>query len=514
MTVEYNETKSIGKKDWTIMVYLAGGSNVSNAARESLLRMKEVGSTENFNVIAQFDTGSEGTATKRYFLTKLEGALVADKVVSKIDTNSLGKQLADLLSRPLPDNQVAKRAAAKKEYERLRKLPVSVGKEKHELGQVLDELLITDDEKKCFRKCLQNPADRQNLRDDPAWLKTCILTCLLEKDRLPPKNPFEKDTKTGNPKVLREFIKWGNKHYDAHHRMVIIWGHGDGFSVAWDATPGSKTPGVRPKNALSPKDLHTAFEVNPKVDIVGFNSCLMGMIEVYHKLSENKKVDYVIASEGYTPTTSWPYDKILSFLQNKPIVEPEDLAKRIVTEYWLHYDGSAVSEEEGIDLSACKIEESMTVALALGDLAKLITEKTKAEKDGKLKRAIVGARMDVQEYSNSRDYVDLSDFCLRLQKKCEQEEVQDPIRKKINTCCQIVIDSVENMVWESKDSGDRVKDSKGLSIYFPTAATEQDLKNYESLKIKETDWSEVLDSYPDWAEEIPKLFTLVRRAIA
>ena len=111
------------------------------------------------------------------------------------------------------------------------------------------------------------------------------------------------------------------------------------------------------RSLLRPEDLHIAFDVDQKVDIVGFNSCLMGMIEVFHRLSG--KVDYGISSEGYTPATSWPYDKILSFLQNSNAeVPPEKLAKRIVDEYWLLYDGSEVSKEEGIDLSACDIQKS------------------------------------------------------------------------------------------------------------------------------------------------------------
>ena len=44
------------------------------------------------------------------------------------------------------------------------------------------------------------------------------------------------------------------------------------------------------------------------------------------------------------------------------------------------------------------------------------------------------------------------------------------------------------MVLKCKDSGDRVKDSKGLSIYFPTDATTEDLNDYKSLEIKDADW--------------------------
>src|SRR6185295_14933058 len=122
----------------------------------------------------------------------------------------------------------------------------------------------TPEEKECFLKCLANKDDRKKLIDDPVWFKTCILTCLLEKDTVDDLG----DTKTSKPEVLQKFIQWGNDESElrAKYRMVIIWGHGDGFSVAWDATPGAKIPGVRPKESLKPEDLHTAF-VDQKVDI-------------------------------------------------------------------------------------------------------------------------------------------------------------------------------------------------------------------------------------------------------
>ena len=492
-------------RQWTIMVYLAGGSNVSDAARESLFRIKKVGSTENFNLIAQFDTGSEGTATKRYYLTKLVGALGIEECVSKIKTESLGNSLAKLLSGPPPENQ----DAASKEFELLKSLPVLVGRVPRFLGSVLDRVLITENAKECFGKCLRNPADRKKLVDDPEWLKTCILDCLLEQDSVPSDKPYQKKTDTGDPEVLQKFIQWGNDYYKAVYRMVIIWGHGDGFSIAWDATPSndpkSITAALPPKNPLKAGELPKAFEVDPPVDIVGFNACQMGMIEVYHRL--NGKVDYGVASEGYTPTTSWPYDEILSFLQNNPTLAPEDLASGIVDTYGEFYKGSAVSKEVGLDLSACDIRYTETVAYALGDIAKLILGNILDDNEGKLRRALVGARSDVQEYSETGDYIDLDHFCQLLQKKCKDEQVKNEIRDAISKSCERVISLVGNMVLNIKKIGNAAKDSKGLSIYFPQGGVPH---RYRSLAIRDTDWIELLRLYPTLDKEnTSKLFKSV-----
>ena len=75
------------KRQWTIMVYMAGGSNVSEAARESLLRMKQVGSNAEIDVIAQFDSGREGIETKRYHLKQLKEAAQIQEWLKALNTD-------------------------------------------------------------------------------------------------------------------------------------------------------------------------------------------------------------------------------------------------------------------------------------------------------------------------------------------------------------------------------------------------------------------------------------------
>jgi hypothetical protein len=55
------------EKQWTIMVYLAGDNNLDSAGVTDLKEMKEVGSTEQVNVTAQFDRWGGTEATKRYY---------------------------------------------------------------------------------------------------------------------------------------------------------------------------------------------------------------------------------------------------------------------------------------------------------------------------------------------------------------------------------------------------------------------------------------------------------------
>jgi hypothetical protein len=337
--------ESIGKvKPWSIMVYLAGGNDASNEARESLLRMKQVGSTDNIHVVAQFDSGSEGTSTKRYYLSPFKNSVGIETLLSQDDA----KMPFALESRDS--------TAGMNYYQQLNKT-LSVG-QRDNLGKLHTEAMI------------------RRLKYFPDRFKNFALGCILDEDVFPRPSGDLGQTNAGDPKVLVEFIQWAKVRFPAKHHMVILWGHGNGLSVAWDFSPS----GARP-DALTIQKLKKAFskerelfqkeeaafrreerrsarkadysqkqtvKYRPGVDIVGFNSCSLGTIEVYYQL--RKLIDFGIASEGFTPKTSWPYDRILKNL-DKAIVRhgdmsPEDFALRIVREYTDYYRIPVMRAEE------------------------------------------------------------------------------------------------------------------------------------------------------------------------
>lgn len=55
---------------WTFMVYLAGDNNLSNAGDTDLQEMSSIGSTDEINIVAEFDRIGPDHHTKRYFVEK------------------------------------------------------------------------------------------------------------------------------------------------------------------------------------------------------------------------------------------------------------------------------------------------------------------------------------------------------------------------------------------------------------------------------------------------------------
>jgi len=78
--------KPAAAKSWTFMVYMAGDNNLDPEGVLDLKEMKKVGSSDQVNVIAQFDR-APGHEAKRYYMRK-GGQVAKDAVASVGDVNT------------------------------------------------------------------------------------------------------------------------------------------------------------------------------------------------------------------------------------------------------------------------------------------------------------------------------------------------------------------------------------------------------------------------------------------
>jgi hypothetical protein len=76
--------KIMDKKKWTLMVYMAGDNNLSDAGDTDLREMRKVGSTPDVNVVAQFD--NEGDRGTNRYLIKRDG--LNEEIESMGETDS------------------------------------------------------------------------------------------------------------------------------------------------------------------------------------------------------------------------------------------------------------------------------------------------------------------------------------------------------------------------------------------------------------------------------------------
>jgi hypothetical protein len=98
------------------------------------------------------------------------------------------------------------------------------------------------------------------------------------------------------------------------------------------------------------------------IDVIGFDACLMGMIEVAYELRND--CSYMIASQELEPGDGWEYNLILEKFIQTEMTAP-DLLSSAVDAYAQHYSAYADCTLSGIDLS--KVDQFMTAYDAFCD---------------------------------------------------------------------------------------------------------------------------------------------------
>ncbi len=114
----------------------------------------------------------------------------------------------------------------------------------------------------------------------------------------------------GSEKTLQFFLNWTAANYPAQHYFLDLWDHGSYYQgVCMDHGDWLTLPELN--TALSFFD----NKIGHKIDVVGFDACRMGGIEIYYSLSPY--VNYAVASEKDEPASGWPYYEVLSGIYGK-----------------------------------------------------------------------------------------------------------------------------------------------------------------------------------------------------
>ncbi len=114
-------------------------------------------------------------------------------------------------------------------------------------------------------------------------------------------------TNMSSSRTLADFIKWGMQTYPAEHTLLIISDHGDGWKgCAQDESHNGWMD--LPDIEAGLKEARQA--TGKKIDVLGFDACLMASAEVAHQLKD--EVNFMVASEETEGGDGWPYHKILN----------------------------------------------------------------------------------------------------------------------------------------------------------------------------------------------------------
>jgi Clostripain family len=327
---------------------------------------------------------------------------------------------------------------------------------------------------------------------------------------------------------LRESIKMCR---DATKFMVILNGHGagvvEGFFLTDEERPLSLIPTSFPLNEL--RDVFDSADVRDalsgrKINILGFDACMMSMVEVCYELHDLTALDgcLVMASEGFTLNTGWPYERIMQEIKDKEDIAPDKLTEFAIKEYVDFYGdyflGGLSSDQAIINLNQIRPLKLAVDGLADALIAEfkkdpLVVKEENLEYDIKGKPfqdAILLAHWAAQSY-NGEQCVDLYDFCDLLQARYpdgvpQAEKEHHPVFEACKVVKGIIQDGATKFVKDSKFTGAAFQYSRGVSIYFPWSKVNM-APNYETLTTfgRESKWKDFLEIYFRATQRPPRI---------
>jgi hypothetical protein len=320
---------------------------------------------------------------------------------------------------------------------------------------------------------------------------------------------FNEEANMGSLTTLAEFVIWAMKAFPAKRNALIIWDHGDGWrfldsnfaSLSRRALATQRRRAVAAaedllsrrsltKEALNSlrlvqnplgtqyravsedftnesdrlfvREIQDALEFLVKgranLDLIGFDACLMQMIETAYAL--RRVANVVVGSEELEPDTGWDYGHWLQPLVNNPGMNAAALGKLLVHSYRETYEKT----NPATTLSAANISRGNVerLAAAVSSLAQELIVNIDSDLD-----YIKDARRRSSKYAPARNYhgVDLHRVALLL-----ATSRADPTLRARARDVQLL---VEQMVIACYAGSERQGDfgSYGLAIYFPESET-------------------------------------------
>lgn len=331
--------------------------------------------------------------------------------------------------------------------------------------------------------------------DPPNW--SGARTLYITKDNEPNKLNSEvieehgKNVDMSSPETLKKFVIDAVKKFPAANVALILNDHGGGHTGAMaDDHDGDfmSMPGMR--KALS----EAQEETGKKLDIIGFDACVMAETEVAYSLKDVGNI--LLASEENEGGPGWTYDDGMlrqnrAFSLSGPVlnqaikevqgnlhkidVSPYDFAKRVVEINEKH-------QEDIPTFSATDLTQMDTLKKSTDGLAKAIlkTEDKQAVRD-----SINAAENYGGGWAPYRDMRDLHHLSKNIIAKSSDE--------KLKNAAGDVKKAVEKVVFANQSHPTEHPNSRGLSIYAPTSGSMGN-EYKELIFAKDSQWDEAIES--------------------
>ncbi|MBR3927925.1 MAG: hypothetical protein IKJ65_02850 [Clostridia bacterium] len=249
----------------------------------------------------------------------------------------------------------------------------------------------------------------------------------------------------GSGETLRMFLQTVFEQTDTDQYILILWDHGGGplSGVCLDENFDN--------DYLSLFELQEGLSQSPfadrKLDIIGFDACLMSSVETAWLVSPYAK--YMVASAEREPGSGWNYSFLAGIESDKSLI---DTGRRIIDAYI-----GSFPADYGSPLTLAMTDLSV-IEEVISEMSVYFTRINSILNDN-LFQDIAALRYGAQGYGRDFRAVESTDYDLvdvvSFLKACEKHDlpVEDSLMDAINKAVVAI--------------GSNLADSVGLSVYFP-----------------------------------------------
>jgi len=419
-------------RPWTIVIYMAADNDLRGFAARNIKQMATIGSNEFINILVQLDIRIGGTTgnkkiTRRYFIEK-------NKIVHVNSEDSTSQQM----DSGDPETLISCCAWATENY----------------------------------------PSDYFGLVFwnhgtgiiDPTSGRITSSSELFTFN--PSSHKFDLDRSTG-------FLDFINLKFKENEQR----------GICWDDSSGNYLTNQKLDHAL--EVIKTRHLNNRKIDLIGFDACLMSMLEVGNIVK--KYATIMVGSQEVELGTGWNYERALSqFNSGAPL--PTQLAQNIVTAYEGSYNKITNDyTQSALDLSGITaLEENVHV------VSRLLLEGLKLQRNNTVRNTVkmscnklLCTNFDEPSYKDLHHFY--SNMLINLKHMTFIDEAQGSklkrlLEEKLNQGRQLI-----NKIVIANVSGKNLSQAKGISIYLPERKIHS---SYRKTTFAESnDWVNFLNQY-------------------
>lgn len=272
----------------------------------------------------------------------------------------------------------------------------------------------------------------------------------------------------GDPATLTDFLSFCNTNYPADRRAVFFWNHGGG------SVSGAAFDELYNNDSIQLPELIQALNATntgEKYELIGFDTCLMGTIDVADACDEF--ANYLVASEELEPGCGWSYDAFMGALAENPSMDGAELGRHICDSF---YEGCAeIGQEDAATLAVIDLSKVPALVKAydvVGSEALLLAG---GSEDCSYINEFARCANSAENYGGNNDsegYTNMVDLGDLVRLNMQQELLPET--------GQTLLDALDEAV-VYKINGPLRTQSSGLSCYYSYNADYDDVAGFARL---------------------------------